>query len=81
MNAERAVAAIARALCCSPLILQPHHRLAADLDVDVADKVEVAHEISREFTVCMPTAHALRCKTVQDVLDWVTEWVPAETPA
>lgn len=81
MTVDRTLAAIARALCCPVDFLAPEKRLAADLDVDLADKLEIAHEVSSEFDVCLPAHHAHAFKTVQDVLDWTAAWVPAEVSA
>lgn len=57
--------------------IQPHHRLALDLNCDELDLLEIALALEERFGTLIPDDAAAAWTTVQDVLDALVRSVAA----
>ena len=71
--AQRVVALLTQRLGISPEMVTPTAELAEDLGVDSVDAVEFALALEREFNVALPDQIIADVRTVQDVVDLVSE--------
>jgi len=71
--ARRVVALLTQRLGISPEMVTPTAELAEDLGVDSVDAVEFALALEREFNVPLPDEVIADVRTVQDVIDLVSE--------
>jgi len=71
--AQRVVALLTQRLGISPEMVTPSAELGEDLGVDSVDAVEFALALEREFNVALPDEIIAEVRTVQDVVDLVSE--------
>ena len=71
--AQRVVAVLTQRLGISPEFVTPTAELADDLGVDSVDAVEFALALEREFNVRLPDEVIAEVRTVQDVIELVSE--------
>jgi acyl carrier protein len=70
---DRVVAVLTQRLGISPEVVAPTAELAEDLGVDSVDAVEFALALEREFNVALPDEIIADVRTVQDVVDLVSQ--------
>jgi acyl carrier protein len=70
---DRVVAILTQRLGISPEVVAPTAELAEDLGVDSVDAVEFALALEREFNVALPDEIIADVRTVQDVVDLVSQ--------
>lgn len=75
--ADRVVAILTQRLGISPEVVAPTAELAEDLGVDSVDAVEFTLALEREFNVTLPDEIIADVRTVQDVVDLVSQKIPA----
>jgi acyl carrier protein len=71
--AQRVVTVLTQRLGISPEFITPAAELAEDLGVDSVDAVEFALALEREFNVRLPDEVIAEGRTVQDVIELVSE--------
>jgi acyl carrier protein len=71
--ADRVAAVLTQRLGISPEMVTTTAELAEDLGIDSVDAVEFALALEREFNVSLPDEIIADVRTVQDVIDLVSE--------
>lgn len=74
-EAEQKLKKIIQDLACVDEI-NPESKLEEDLDIDSLDRVELLMYIEEEFDIEIDDEKAMKCKTFQNLVDYVWNLIP-----